>query len=823
MECNKDEAARAKEIAEKKFSVKDITGAKKFALKAQNLFPGLEGIPQMLATLDVYVAAENKINGEADWYGILGVDQRADDDTVRKQYRKLALMLHPDKNKSIGAEGAFKFISEAWTLLSDKSKRASYDQKRNDKMFQKVSKATGGSSTSTGVNGHKSTKSTTPGNKAPKSTARAAAHSSTPPAPSHKPKQNTFWTVCHNCKMQYEYLRVYINHNLLCPNCHEPFMARETAPPPSNNAMPASAAPWHRQNSNHQTANKSTSNTGRSSAASPNVGAGGSAGADANNQNNYQWGPFSRPGGASSAVQAASMVQQAYEKVKREREAAQTELKRREALHKKHLSKKMSGSAGHANPAKRRRGMDDVTTGYSGRNVMDQMGGRAGAAASSGSKLGNPITNGASGISKPSSTRDLSQSEIQSMLMGRARREIRKKLDERRSANVAKPPHSEDGNQNGKAGKEGKDFRPNDRQHDVSKLGRRVDTDCRVNLAAETKESMTINVPDSDFHDFDKDRTERSFEENQIWAVYDDDDGMPRYYAMIHSVISVDPFKMKISWLNSKSNSELGPINWVASGFTKTCGDFRVGRCEMYSSLNSFSHKVRWLKGSRGIICIYPRKGEVWALYRNWSPNWNELTTTEERQKYDMVEVLEDLNEELGITVAPLVKVAGFKTVFHRHLDPRETRRIPREEIFRFSHHVPSYLLTGQETANSPKGCRELDPAATPLELLEVITNVKEEEMMEIDEKGNEATAVGIEKANDNGMAENFSEVNNVEKSCSKDSQGAYTVEKIEETNKDGVVELDPADTPVELLEVMTMVREEDTMDIDEKVIEDHV
>ena len=91
MECNKDEAARVKEMVEEKLAAKDHMGAKKLALKAQNLFPGLWGIPQMLAVLDVYISAENKINGEADWYGILGVDPKPDDETVRKRYRKLVL------------------------------------------------------------------------------------------------------------------------------------------------------------------------------------------------------------------------------------------------------------------------------------------------------------------------------------------------------------------------------------------------------------------------------------------------------------------------------------------------------------------------------------------------------------------------------------------------------------------------------------------------------------------------------------------------------------------------------------------------------------
>ncbi|KAF6152039.1 hypothetical protein GIB67_031361 [Kingdonia uniflora] len=67
----------------------------------------------MLATFDVYLLAEKKIGRESDWYGILGVSLDASDDTLRGHYRKMALILHPDKNKSIGADGAFKILSEA--------------------------------------------------------------------------------------------------------------------------------------------------------------------------------------------------------------------------------------------------------------------------------------------------------------------------------------------------------------------------------------------------------------------------------------------------------------------------------------------------------------------------------------------------------------------------------------------------------------------------------------------------------------------------------------------------------------------------------------
>ncbi|XP_010445273.1 PREDICTED: polycystic kidney disease protein 1-like 3 [Camelina sativa] len=133
MECNKDEARRAMDIAEKRVSEKDYNGAKKFANKAQVLYPNLDGLQQVLMMIDVYISATNKINGEADLYGVLGVDPLADDGAVKRQYKKLALLLHPDKNKFKGAEGAFKLVSQAWCLLSDKVKRSGYDQKRKSK------------------------------------------------------------------------------------------------------------------------------------------------------------------------------------------------------------------------------------------------------------------------------------------------------------------------------------------------------------------------------------------------------------------------------------------------------------------------------------------------------------------------------------------------------------------------------------------------------------------------------------------------------------------------------------------------------------------
>lgn len=66
----------------------------------------------------------------ADYYKLLGVNRDADDDAIKKAYRKLALKWHPDRNPNnkTEAEKQFKAISEAYEVLSDKNKRAVYDQ-----------------------------------------------------------------------------------------------------------------------------------------------------------------------------------------------------------------------------------------------------------------------------------------------------------------------------------------------------------------------------------------------------------------------------------------------------------------------------------------------------------------------------------------------------------------------------------------------------------------------------------------------------------------------------------------------------------------------
>lgn len=71
---------------------------------------------------------ELKKSQRKDYYKILGVEKDANDNEIKKAYRRLAIVHHPDKNpEDESAAERFKDVGEAYETLSDPEKRARYD------------------------------------------------------------------------------------------------------------------------------------------------------------------------------------------------------------------------------------------------------------------------------------------------------------------------------------------------------------------------------------------------------------------------------------------------------------------------------------------------------------------------------------------------------------------------------------------------------------------------------------------------------------------------------------------------------------------------
>eukprot|EP00741_Cyanophora_paradoxa_P005563 tig00000900_g5393.t1 len=76
-----------------------------------------------------YQAVIRILNNQANYYNVLGVARNASDSEITKSFRKLSLLVHPDKNKHTGAVEAFKILNSANTTLTDAAERLKYDQK----------------------------------------------------------------------------------------------------------------------------------------------------------------------------------------------------------------------------------------------------------------------------------------------------------------------------------------------------------------------------------------------------------------------------------------------------------------------------------------------------------------------------------------------------------------------------------------------------------------------------------------------------------------------------------------------------------------------
>ncbi|CAM0946344.1 unnamed protein product [Alopecurus aequalis] len=689
MECNKDEALRAKALAERKMLEKDFVAARKMINKAQQLSSEVDNISQMLTVCDVHCAAGTKVNGENDWYGILQVPVFTNDDTlIKKQYRKLALLLHPDKNKFAGAEAAFKLVGEANNTLTDSSKRSVYDMKRRASVRVAAARPS------------------------PYQQARRAApvrpvnlHQPSNPVnlrqPSNPAAPETFWTICSNCGMRYQYYATLLKKAIRCQSCMKPFIAHDLnqSVHPGTNQQ---SAEMNRSTGAPTAANQQSAGVNRGAGAPPNFP-----------------GPQINVPGQQARNNATKGVRANY------------------GCHNATVNTKSGEDGNRASAAGGPKENTKFAQTSKGSSTSGLKRGRRSMVESSDSE------------SATDSEEEITVDGAAAMPSEHSRRSSRQKQEVKYKEESDDEDVDDDGNDNDDNTANSSNFKrlrkggnvQSDDQSNETKLN---EDRTRQNGSAnglnhekiynsvssngldpnlDASDEDKFNCVDPEFFNFDQLRDVSQFRANQIWAVYDTQGCMPRFYARIKKVKMAPKFIVHFIWLEFDPMNEAEKL-WSSEELPVACGHFKVGEPGTAKEANMFSHIMDGVKGkTRDTFEVYPRNGEAWALFKGWDIGWSSDAGNHTDFEYEVVQVVSDFTSGTSIIVVPLVKIKGFVSLFMQSKEATPFV-IPQDNTLRFSHLVPSHIMHGTEKEGIPEGALELDPAALPLNLEEAFASV---------------------------------------------------------------------------------------------------
>lgn len=658
MECNREEALRAREIAAKKLEDKDFLGARRIALKAQRLFPELENIHELLTVCEVHCSAVAKINEDLDWYNILQVEPTADDTVIRNQYDKLAFWLQPDKNTLPGAEVALKLVSEACAILCDRTKRSFYDIKRQYTSKHVISKAAQLSS-KTGAN-----RSHVDGCKQPPAVVLV------------------FWTICPHCRKRFVYYKR--NFLVICDDCGKLFFAfklHEQAVPSSflsDSANNAQVSPGKFSGQEHGVTNQHAQYTNMSSI-----------------ERNIDSEPMINAARTDECKKRDDMVGGDEEGSETRIDVVQFSATN-QPKSSAHVADKESVSSptlDHPDPnfiCKQNLRSEDASLvpNIAGPSSLQRLGKRRQDNGADCSRITDSCNN------KRQRKHDSPSSAYE------------QKTDD--NAAVAKNQAVEyhafsrvDSQDGGIA------------RHESDQQSSKEASDS----APQKLSSHVIDYRYPNFFDFGKFRDVDKIAVDQIWALYDNLDDMPRIYACIKH-IDTSNLKVQLTWLEHNARNE-EEANWTNKELPVSCGNFCLGgETDVLQEPSMFlSHRVSLAKGKNGNSYeIYPNKGEVWALYKGWSMRWSSDADNHRSYEYDIVKIISDGSTSADVTVSLLMRIDGFVSLFTQAKD-KPIFSIPSSELLRFSHSIPFYRTKGNERVGIAEGLLELDTAALPSDL----------------------------------------------------------------------------------------------------------
>lgn len=679
-----EEAVRLKRLAEEKYIAGDLSSALKYAKRASRRNPSLDGISELLTAFRIIRSSNKNVfltpadgtllstststtPSPPDYYKILQVERFAHINTIKKQYKKLALTLHPDKNSFVGSEEAFKHVGEAFRVLSDRIRRKEYDMKVRIAMQSEAAAGVG--------------------------------------------ELETFWTACSTCRLLHKYERRYLGHSLMCPSCKKSFKAveidegsdKEEDNDQENEKIEQSeriatrvserirARKGGKMSSVGEILKRSISNEKAVRNVSEDNGVVKSLEKDLehNNRVNQRFG--SSGGGVVEGLRSRSRRKEESccgEEVTRTRpkktkvvEEDTMTLAQMQMLAKKVVEEKMKlkgKEKGKEHEKEKKKDTDIVGEMEKEKeNDMDITG---------------------------EVEKEIDESEEmengEELKMDKRRENKRKDMDM--------------GIVNGRETRQRRRVMKTDLVEDFGMRGSKTIRDVDKSKKARQDSMDVVAVEELVFYDFDKNRRERSFKKGQVWATYDSKDGMPWHYALIDEVVSTNPFEVELSWLEFQGNGDEQLVSLEKMGLHIPCGRFKIAEKKSVRSLKMFSHKADFERVARQVYWIYPKKGSVWALY-----NANALSTEGRVLKegfcYDIVVFLTSFCKIHGMSIACLEKVDGFKTVFkRREIGSHAIKWLAKDDFRLFSHQIPAKKLSGEEATGLPKDCWELDPSSLP-------------------------------------------------------------------------------------------------------------
>jgi hypothetical protein len=236
--AGREEAQRWIGIAAKLLAARDLVGSKSFALRAQESDPNSQPAAQILAVVDTLFAGEKRINSQQDLYTILQVPHSTHDwEIIAANYRRLALLLNPHMNNFPFADQAFRFVLEAWSILSNPSRKSVYDNEINfQPTFNSIPEQLPSDLHQNHQNQQQGQFQEETLNENPRNgveTENVVEESEVHNVDGFSDDESlTFWTACPYCYSMYEYPRVYVECCLRCQNCKRAFQAVKVELPP---------------------------------------------------------------------------------------------------------------------------------------------------------------------------------------------------------------------------------------------------------------------------------------------------------------------------------------------------------------------------------------------------------------------------------------------------------------------------------------------------------------------------------------------------------------------------------------------------------------